>query len=71
MTITGIDSDTESMSLIFFVDVTDPTGKLNVEFDRTFFDSIYAGVDDSFFILADGDETISREIQKLILIVEL
>ena len=64
MTITGIDSDTESMSLIFFVDVTDPTGKLNVEFDRTFFDSIYAGVDDSFFILADGDETISREIQK-------
>ena len=48
MTVTGIESDTESMSLIFSVDVIDSTGKLNVEFDRTFFDSIYDGVDDSF-----------------------
>ena len=64
MTVTGIQSDIESMSLIFSVDVTDSTGKLNVEFDRIFFDSIYDGVDDSFFILVDGDETISREIQK-------
>ena len=64
MSITGIEADTESMSLIFSVDVTDSTGKLNVEFDRTFFDSVYDGVDDSFFVLVDGDETISREIQK-------
>ena len=63
MTVTKIESDTESMSLIFSVDVTDSTGKLNVEFDRIFFDSVYGGVDDSFFILADGDETIFREIQ--------
>jgi hypothetical protein len=28
-----------------------------------FFDSIYDGEDDLFFILADGDEPISREIQ--------
>ena len=28
-----------------------------------FFDSIYDGEDDLFFVLADGDETVSREIQ--------
>ena len=63
MTVTDIESDSESMSLIFSVDVTDHTGKLNVKFDRSFFDSVYDGVDDYFFILADGDETISQETQ--------
>ena len=58
-----LESDTDSMSLIFYVDVTDSIGKLDVIFDRVFFDSIYDGEDDLFFILADGDETISREIQ--------
>jgi hypothetical protein len=58
-----IESDTDSMSLIFYVNVNDSTGTLNVTFDRIFFDSIYDGEDDSFFVLADGDETISREIQ--------
>jgi len=51
------------MSLIFSVNVVDSTGKLDVKFDRSFFDSIYAGVDYSFFILADGDETIFTETQ--------
>ena len=63
MTVTGIESDTESMSLIFSVDVTDSTGTLNVELERSFFDSIYDDIDDFFFILADGDEAISEEIQ--------
>jgi hypothetical protein len=63
MTVTGIESDTESMSLIFSVDVTDSTGILNVELERLFFDSIYDDIDDLFFILADGDEAISEEIQ--------
>jgi hypothetical protein len=63
MTITEIESDTESMSLIFSVDVTDLTGMLDVTFDRTFFDSIYDGTDDLFFILADGDEVISEETE--------
>jgi hypothetical protein len=63
MSITGIESDTESMSLIFSVDVTDLTGTLDVTFDRTFFDSIYDGTDDLFFILADGDEAISEETE--------
>ena len=61
MTITKIESDTESMSLIFSVDVTDSTGTLDVTLDRTFFDSIYDGTDDLFFILSDGDESISEE----------
>ena len=58
-----IESDTDSMSLIFYVNVNDSTGTLDVTFDRTFFDSVYVGEDDSFFVLADGDETISREIE--------
>jgi hypothetical protein len=58
-----IESDTDSMSLIFYVDVRDSNGKLEVTFDREFFDSVYGGVDDQFFILSDGDETIFREMQ--------
>ena len=61
MTITKIESDTESMSLIFSVDVTDLNGILDVTFERSFFDSIYDDVDDAFFILADGDEVVSEE----------
>ena len=63
MIVSQVESDTESMSLIFSVDVTDSTGKLDVVLDRNFFDSVYDGIDDQFFILSDGDETISREIQ--------
>ena len=63
LTVYEIESDTDSMSLIFYVNVNDSTGKLNVTFDRNFFDSVYDGVDDQFFILSDGDETIFREIQ--------
>jgi len=63
MNIVGIESDTESMSLILSVDVTDLNGKLDVILDRSFFDSVYDDVDDLFFILADGDEVISEEIQ--------
>ena len=63
LTVYEIESDTDSMSLIFYVDVFESTGKLDVTFDRVFFDSIYDGVDDSFFILSDGDETIFKETQ--------
>ena len=61
MTVSDIESDFESMSLIFSVNVIDSTGKLDVQFDRSFFDSIYDGVDDLFFVLSDGDETISEQ----------
>jgi len=63
LTVNEIESDTDSMSIIFYVNVDDSTGKLNVTFDRNFFDSIYDDVDDQFFILSDGDETIFREIE--------
>ena len=42
MTITKIESDSESMSIIFSVDVTDLAGTINATLHRTFFDSIYA-----------------------------
>jgi len=61
LTVYEIESDTDSMSLIFYLDVSDSTGKLDVTFERSFFDSTYDGVDDQFFILSDGDETVFRE----------
>ena len=59
----GIESDTESMSLIFSVDVTDLNGKLDVTLDRSFFDSVYDDIDYNFFILADGDESAFEETE--------
>ena len=63
MTITEIESDTESMSLIFSVDVTDLNGKLNIILDRSFFDSIYDDVNYDFIILADGDYALFEETE--------
>jgi hypothetical protein len=56
MTVSGIEADTDFISLILTVDVTDSSGTLDVTFDRSFFDSTYQGLDDDFIILADGDE---------------
>ncbi|MBT8242154.1 MAG: hypothetical protein HKP34_00355 [Nitrosopumilus sp.] len=56
MTVSGIEADTDFISLILTVDVTDSIGTLDVTFDRTFFDSTFDGLDDDFIILADGDE---------------
>jgi len=56
MSVSGIESDLDFISLMISVDVTDPSGVLDITFDRTFFDSIYEGVDDEFIILTDGDE---------------
>ena len=56
MTISEIESDPDFISLIISVDVTDSPGILDITFDRTFFDSIFDGLDDDFIILADGDE---------------
>ncbi len=41
MTVTGIEADTDSISLIFTVDVTDSSGTLDITFDRSFFDSTF------------------------------
>lgn len=56
MSVSGIDADLDFVSLILTVDVTDSPGVLEITFDRSFFDSIFEGVDDDFIILADGDE---------------
>ena len=62
MSVSGIDADLDFVSLILTVDVTDSPGVLEITFDRSFFDSIFGGVDDDFIILADGDEPNSTEI---------
>ena len=62
MSVTGVEADLDFVSLILTVDVTDSPGVLEITFDRSFFDSIFEGVDDDFIILADGDEPNSTEI---------
>jgi len=56
MTVSGFEADLDFISLILTVEVSDSTGTLDITFDRSFFDSIYEGLDDDFIILADGDE---------------
>ncbi len=56
MTVSGIESDTDFISLILTVDVTESTGTLDIILDRSFFDLTFEGLDDDFIILADGDE---------------
>ena len=62
MTVSGVVADEDFISLIFTVDVVDSTGRLDVTFDRSFFDSTFEGLDDEFIILADGDEPNFTEI---------
>ncbi|MGY5143257.1 MAG: hypothetical protein ACW9XH_02130 [Candidatus Nitrosopumilus sp. bin_32a] len=61
MTVSGIEADTDFISLIFTVDVTESSGTLDITLDRSFFDSTFEGLDDDFIILADGDEPTFSE----------
>jgi hypothetical protein len=63
MTLSGIEVDTDFISLILTVDVTASAGTLNITFDREFFDSTFEGLDDDFIILADGDEPTFTETE--------
>ncbi|MFB5614417.1 MAG: hypothetical protein ACE5RI_04890, partial [Candidatus Nitrosomaritimum yanchengensis] len=63
VTVTGIEPDLDFVSLIFTVNVNSSPGTLEVTFERNFFDSVYQGNDDSFIILADGDEPSYSEIE--------
>ena len=63
MTVSGIEADTDFISLILTVDVTGSSGILDITFDRSFFDSIYNEADDDFIILVDGDEPTFTETQ--------
>jgi len=56
MTVSGIEADTDFISLILTVDVTESSGTLDITLDRSFFDSTFEGLDDDFILLADGDE---------------
>ena len=55
MTVSGIEADAESFSLFLTVDVTETNGTLDVTIERSFFDSVFEGLDDEFFVLSDGD----------------
>ena len=63
MTVSGIEADTDFISLILTVDVTGSSGTLDITFDRSFFDSIYNEADDDFIILVDDDEPTFTETQ--------
>ena len=54
VSVTGVEADLDFISLIFSVDVTDSPGVLSITLDRNFFDSVYQGDDEDFFVLADG-----------------
>ena len=56
VTISGIEADLDFVSLILDINVTGSDSSLDIIFDRSFFDSKYEGADESFIILADGDE---------------
>ncbi len=55
MTVSGIEADAESFSIFLTVDVTETNGTLDITIERSFFDSVFEGLDDEFFVLADGD----------------
>ena len=48
-------------ALIFDISVIDSTGNMEISFDRGFFDAKFQGEDDSFFVLADGEEVSFNE----------
>ena len=55
--IKSVSADMDFISLIFTVQVDDPTASLKVVFDMVFFDAKFqSGNDDDFFVLADGEE---------------
>ena len=63
VTVSGMESDTDFVSLIINVDVSGSPGTLDITFERSFFDSVYQGDDDDFIVLADGDEPTYSEIE--------
>ncbi|MDC1136234.1 hypothetical protein OAS76_00425 [Nitrosopumilus sp.] len=63
LNVIGIESDNESVSLIFSVNVTDLDSKLSVVLDRSFFDSVYNKLPIDYIVLADGDYALFEEIE--------
>ena len=52
--ITAMDADVEFPTLLISVDVSSNPGILEIELERSFFDSQFQGEDDVFFVLVDG-----------------
>lgn len=63
VTVSGIDTDPDFVSLLINVDVSGSPGTLEITFERSFFDSIFQGDDDDFIVLTDGDEPKYSEIK--------
>lgn len=60
--ILSVTTDLDFVSIILEVDVTGSPGVLEITFDRSFFDATFQGVDDTFIVIADGDEPNTEEI---------
>ena len=56
MQVNSLTGDTDIISVIFGVTVTEPTGDITIKIPRNIFDAKMNNEDDEFFILADGDE---------------
>ena len=63
VSVNGVDTDLDFISLILSVSVTGSPGILEITLERTFFDSIIQESDESFIVLADGDEPNFSEIE--------
>jgi len=61
VTVSGITADPDFVSIVIGVDVTGSPGILEITLDRSFFDAKFQGNDDSFIVLADGDESTFSE----------
>lgn len=62
--ITKYSLDSNDIEIILDVKVTEPTGSLQIELERAFFDSRYQNQDDQFTIIADGELVSYSEILK-------
>jgi len=63
VTVLGVESDLDFVSIIFSVEVTGTPGILEVTLNRNFIDSVYQGADDPYIIIADGDEPTFEETE--------
>ena len=61
--ITQFNTDYNSRSVIFDVDVIENQGILEITFARDFFDAVFNGTDVDFIVVVDGDEYIDSEIK--------
>jgi len=59
--ISNYELDNNDMVLALDVKVTDTKGSLELTLDRNLIDSKYNGKDDSFLVIADGDEVLYKE----------